>query len=577
MGIQLGSTIVNNIFGTKNISTTAVQTTVSGSVIGILSGSYSNGALWPSTTGSDIIVVNSPLISGSFGRWQFDGTSDYLNITQSTLNATFNTSNPEIAQQFTFLFYGTIGSVSTRRALYGSGGGGTSYLNGGDAILRTDTSPGSGKMTLDLRGPGGNFNRFTLTADSGSLLNLAIVQSANASQSVYQDGVLVATSGALANGCSPWRSDGGTAGAYICYNNDTDSDNYNGQLGGAFLYNVALSASAISESAQAFYASTTGSSGIAVVSSSAVYLGSNLIYPTIPTTTTTTSTTTTTTTSTTTTTLAPLLFDTYGGGRVGYSLRKLSSTYTGSAVRVRRSNDNSEQDIGFVGQNFDSASLSTFVGANSAFVTKWYDQTDNNRTAAQTTAGNQPRIVNAGTIEVENGKTAINFGTNSNNWWLDLPTGALAASNLCSYFQVARINTFGSSNAGVFAPSTTNSTGIEILQHDVISIPSYMRLNNTAKNTAANTLWTNNAQSMFTFITNASSTAAWKNATSVTLSSTTAMGTLGFTGVYAIGRYAGGSSNVMSGEWQELVIYQSDETSNRTGIQGNINTYYGIY
>jgi hypothetical protein len=577
MGIQLGSTIVNNIFGTKNISTTAVQTTVSGSVIGILSGSYSNGALWPSTTGSDIIVVNSPLISGSFGRWQFDGTSDYLNITQSTLNATFNTAS--VNQQFTFLFYGTIGSVSTRRALYAAGGADLGYENGGDAIVRTDTSPGSGKMHLDLRGRSGNYNRFTITADSGSLLNLAIVQTNNNSQSVYQDGVIVATSGALFDGYAPWLSSDGVSGANIGYNNDTDADNYNGQLGGAFLYNVALSASAISESAQAFYASVTGSSTTAVVSSSAVYLGSNLIYPTIPTTTTTTSTTTTTTTttSTTTTTLAPLLFDTYGGGRVGYSLRKLSSTYTGSAVRVRRSNDNSEQDIGFVGQNFDSASLSTFVGANSAFVTKWYDQTDNNRTAAQTTAANQPRIVNAGTIETENGKTAINFGTNSNNWWLDLPNAALSASNLCSYFQVARINTFGSSNAGVFAPSTTNSTGIEVLQHDVISTPSYLRLNNTAKNNAANPLWTNNAQGMFTFITNASSTAAWNNTGSVSLTSTTAMGTLNFTGVYAIGRYAGGSSNVMSGEWQELVIYQADQTSNRTGIQGNINTYYAIY
>ncbi len=30
-----------------------------------------------------------------------------------------------------------------------------------------------------------------------------------------------------------------------------------------------------------------------------------------------------------------------------YGLRKLSSSYTGSAIRVRRSSDNTEQDIGF--------------------------------------------------------------------------------------------------------------------------------------------------------------------------------------------------------------------------------------
>jgi hypothetical protein len=560
MGIQLGSTVVNNIFGTKTVEVPPISFVVSGSVVGLLSGSYLSGSAWPSTTGSDIEVASSPLVGqAANGRWQFNGGNQFLRISQSTLDATFVTNNVNAVQPFTFLFYGTIGSVSTRRGLYGPGGLGLAYQIGGDAILRTDTSPGSGKMHLDLRGPGPNFNRFTITADSGSLLNLAIVQTGSGGQSIYQDGVLVATSGALAGGYAPWRSSDGTTGANILYNNNTDANNYNGQFGGAFLYNTVLSATEISQSAQAFYKSSTSSSFVqTVLSASAVFIGAEKVFPsTAPT--------------------ASYLFDIYGVSRVGYSLRKLSNSYTGSAVRVRRSNDNSEQDIGFVGEALDTASLSTFVGSNSAFVTKWYDQTNNNRTAAQTTAGNQPRIVNAGTIETENGKPAINFGTSANGWWLDLPTSALAANNLCSYFQVARVNTFASSNAGVFGPSNDNSKGIEVLQADVISQPSYLRLNNTLKNSAANPLWTDNAQSMFTFITNASSTAAWKNATSITLSSTTAMGTLNFTGVYAIGRYAGSTAYAMSGEWQELVIYQSDETSNRSGIQSNINTYYAIY
>jgi hypothetical protein len=558
MGIQIGSVVVNNIFGTKTVDVPGIDYIVSSSVIGLVSGSYSNGSTWTSTTGSAVDVINNPLTGqAANGRWQFDGTNDYLRIPQSTLNATFNTAEA-VTQSFTFLFYGTIGSLSTRRALFGASGF-PSYDQGGDCILRTDTTPPAGTFHLQLRAPGGATNTFTVTGVSGSLLNLAITQNATGVQSVYQDGVLVATSGSVGTAYYPWRSGDLSSGANIGFNNDTDTDNYNGQLGGTFLYNRVLSATEISSSAQAFYTASAASSSIQIITSaSAVFIGNEKVYPSAAPT-------------------ASYLFDVYSGARFGYSLRKLSNSYTGSAVRVRRSNDNSEQDIGFVGEALDTASLSSFVGANSAFVTKWYDQSNNNRVAAQTTAGNQPRIVNAGTIETENGKPAVNFGTNSNNWWLDLPTAALAANNLCSYFQVARVNTFGSSNAGVFAPSTTNSTGIEILQHAVISIPSYMRLNNTAKNNSSNPLWTNNAQGMFTFITNASSTAAWNNANSVTLSSTTAMGTLGFTGVYAIGRYAGGSSNVMSGEWQELVVYQSDETSNRTGIQSNINTYYAIY
>jgi hypothetical protein len=264
--ITLGSSTISNIFAT---STT--PTTVSSSVVGLLSSSYSNGSTWPSTTGSAISVVNSPLISGSNGRWQFNGTDDYLNVTQSTLNATFDTSDDNVTQSFTFLFYGTIGSLTTRRALYGSSGF-PSYAVGGDAILRTDTSPGAGKIHLDLRGPASQFNRFTITGVSGSLLNLGIAVSSSGVQSVYQDGVLVATSGGLSQGYSPWRSQTGTAGANIGYNDDTDTDNYNGQLGACYLYNRQLTATEISQSSLSFFRGTN------LVTASLVYLGSTLVY-----------------------------------------------------------------------------------------------------------------------------------------------------------------------------------------------------------------------------------------------------------------------------------------------------------
>jgi hypothetical protein len=53
----------------------------------------------------------------------------------------------------------------------------------------------------------------------------------------------------------------------------------------------------------------------------------------------------------------------------------------------------------------------TVATANTAngFVTTWYDQSGNNRNATQTTAGSQPRIVNAGIIEAINGKPVVSF------------------------------------------------------------------------------------------------------------------------------------------------------------------------
>ena len=56
-----------------------------------------------------------------------------------------------------------------------------------------------------------------------------------------------------------------------------------------------------------------------------------------------------------------LLLNIYPDAEVAYSLDKLDKGYEGSAVRVRRSSDNQEQDIGFVDNLFDSASLETFV------------------------------------------------------------------------------------------------------------------------------------------------------------------------------------------------------------------------
>ena len=112
----------------------------------------------------------------------------------------------------------------------------------------------------------------------------------------------------------------------------------------------------------------------------------------------------------------PLLLDTYSGASVGYSLRKLSSTYLGNCIRVRRSSDNAEQDIGFVSNVLDTTSLLTFVGAGNGFVTTWYDQSSLGRNAIQTTASNQPIIATSGVVNTLNGKSAIRFDDASNNY-----------------------------------------------------------------------------------------------------------------------------------------------------------------
>ena len=88
---------------------------------------------------------------------------------------------------------------------------------------------------------------------------------------------------------------------------------------------------------------------------------------------------------------ANLLLDTYTGAAAAYSLRKLRTLYTGDAIRVRRSSDNTEQDIGFstYSVSLDTVSLLAFAGTGDAFVKTWYDQSGNSNDATQTTTVNQ--------------------------------------------------------------------------------------------------------------------------------------------------------------------------------------------
>lgn len=88
-----------------------------------------------------------------------------------------------------------------------------------------------------------------------------------------------------------------------------------------------------------------------------------------------------------------------------FSLRKLRTAYSGNTVRVRRSSDNTEQDIGFVGNDFDSAAFSSFIGAGQGFVSKWYNQGLLGVDAAQATTTRQPGIILSGI----SGKPCLTF------------------------------------------------------------------------------------------------------------------------------------------------------------------------
>lgn len=101
------------------------------------------------------------------------------------------------------------------------------------------------------------------------------------------------------------------------------------------------------------------------------------------------------------------ILDTVTGDAAAYGLRLLHTAYTGALVTVRRSTDNALQGLYPTSTGeFDTAAFNTFVGAGSAYVTKWFDQSGGAYNATQTTAANQPQLVLVG------GKPVLSFDGN---------------------------------------------------------------------------------------------------------------------------------------------------------------------
>ncbi len=122
-----------------------------------------------------------------------------------------------------------------------------------------------------------------------------------------------------------------------------------------------------------------------------------------------------------------------------YSLRKLNCNYAGSAIRIRSSAvGNPTTDIGFTANgDLDTATMKAFITVNSASVTIWYDQSGNARNALQNTVADQPRIMNAGVIEYQSGRPAIKFQDISDGL---ATAGFVGYNTACCFNGVARVN-----------------------------------------------------------------------------------------------------------------------------------------
>lgn len=83
------------------------------------------------------------------------------------------------------------------------------------------------------------------------------------------------------------------------------------------------------------------------------------------------------------------------------------ANFVGSyAMEVQRSSDNTTLDIGFIGNDIDEATMTTFMGVGDLYVSKWYDRSGNGKHAVNV-LGSRPRIGLGGVLDKVNGKVAV--------------------------------------------------------------------------------------------------------------------------------------------------------------------------
>ena len=279
------------------------------------------------------------------------------------------------------------------------------------------------------------------------------------------------------------------------------------------------------------------------------------------------------------------LLNSYPVASGAYSMRLLDNTYAGSAVRVRRSSDNIELNIGFdTNGNLDTASLLTFVGPNNGFVTTWYDQSGNARDLIQPTAASQPQLVSGGTILTQGtqNKPVLKFD-GSNDFFLR--TGLSLNNAIFSSFIVGG-ELVQNDSSGLFG--LTPPTGLDYQSLSAVTFenggPSQKVgfLNDFTNGTGVWAIYqTGTGPSRYSLVNGMKqSTGAqlYLSGTSVgTVTKALNSGTS--TGILMGARFGGGAVGApyLNGYEQEVIFYLTDQSANLTAINSNINIYYGVY
>ena len=258
---------------------------------------------------------------------------------------------------------------------------------------------------------------------------------------------------------------------------------------------------------------------------------------------------------------APLL-DAYGGAHAAYSLRKLNSDYTGAAVRVRRVSDNAELDLGFKSDGtLDTDAADAFWDGSNLTTITWYDQSGNGNDVTANPSGREPLLYNNTGLIPLDGRPSLRF-VGDDAFPFD-HTG-LDRGNLSTFVVMKFSSTTGTQRA------IQLSTGVNDRWYAPVLSSGFFLYAHGDGNIGTNSA--NNANNLHTVIAGATQgdAEAFLNGTSIGTKALT-------TGALQPSSVIGGTgSDYLNGFIQEVVVYSSDQSERRLGIERNIKNHYEL-
>jgi Alpha-L-arabinofuranosidase B, catalytic len=278
-----------------------------------------------------------------------------------------------------------------------------------------------------------------------------------------------------------------------------------------------------------------------------------------------------------------LLLDLYPTALLGYSFRKLRRNYTGAAVRLRRSSDNAEFDIGFDGDDFDTAGAASFLSGSNGFIVTWYDQSGNGYNMTQATAGSQPAYAASGI----GGKACADFTKASSQC---LATGVDAVP-LGANIDMTTVAVFVCDNTGGDPANIANAVGDG-------------QANSTGNNQSVAMLWRSSGDSIGQIVGAASrgsttnpdvaavwgavarsphaATNFWLYLDGAEVATGEASSWLGLPGsqdaTFGIGADAIAAVGYLDGQFSEMIVWEQDHhgSGDIVTISAEVAAYYGV-